>query len=169
MSGSPDKASLLRTLLAGLAGGLALNLMMLLTFRLIGFGWNGDGFLLNPAIQSRKLIAVWTRLEPLPLVVANPLPIVVGLVLFGVLHAFIYRSVAPAWKRGLWARGTRFSLLIFVMGFLFWEFFTPFNQFGEPVWLIGVELVFWGTIALAEGLVISAIIEHLPPWGGDRP
>jgi hypothetical protein len=168
MSGSPDKASLERTLLAGLAGGLVLNLMMLLTFRLMGFGWNGDGFLLNPAIQSRKLIAVWTKLEPLPLVVANPLPIVVGLVLFGVLHAFIYRSVAPAWKRGLRARGTRFSLLIFVMAFLFWEFFTLFNQFGEPVWLIGVELVFWGTIALAEGLAISAIIEHLPPWGGDR-
>jgi hypothetical protein len=141
--------------------------MMLLTFRLIGFGWDGDGFLLNPAIQSRKLIAIWTKLEPLPLVVSNPLPIVIGLVLFGVLHAFIYRSVAPAWKSGVRARGTRFSLFIFVMAFLFWEFFTPFNQFGEPAWLIGVELLFWATIALAEGFVISAIIECSKPFRGD--
>jgi hypothetical protein len=141
--------------------------MMLLTFRLIGFGWDGDGFLLNPAIQSGKLIAIWTKLEPLPLVVSNPLPIVIGLVLFGVLHAFIYRSVAPAWKSGVRARGTRFSLFIFVMAFLFWEFFTPFNQFGEPAWLIGVELLFWATIALAEGFVISAIIECSKPFRGD--
>jgi hypothetical protein len=120
------------------------------------------------AVFTRTLIAVWTKLEPLPLVVSNPLPIVIGLVLFGVLHAVIYRSVAPAWKRGVRARGTRFSLLIFVVAFLFWEFFTPFNQFGEPVWLIGVELLFWATVALAEGFVISAIIERSKPFRGDR-
>jgi hypothetical protein len=33
--------------LAGIAGGLAMNGAMLLTFRLIGFGWNGDGILLT--------------------------------------------------------------------------------------------------------------------------
>ncbi len=134
--------------------------MMLITFRLIGFGWDGDGFLLNPAIQGGKLIAVWTKLEPLPLVVTNPPAIVAGLVLFGVLHALIYRSIAPAWRKGARARGTWFSLLIFVMAFLFWEFFTPFNQFGEPVRLIAIELVFWATIALAGGLLISAIMER---------
>lgn len=61
-----------RILMAGLAGGLTLNVVMLLTFRLIGFGWNGGGFLLTATIQSRKLIAVWTQIEPLPLIVANP-------------------------------------------------------------------------------------------------
>jgi hypothetical protein len=160
MGARAEKAPLVRTLLAGLAGGLAVNLMMLLTFLLMGFGWHGDGFLLNPAIQSGKLIAVWTKLEPLPLVVTNPPPILMGLVLFGLLHSFIYRSITPAWKEGVWARGTRFSLLILVMAFLFWEFFTPFNQFGEPIRLIAVELVFWATIALAEGFVISAIMER---------
>jgi len=44
---------------------------MLLTFRLLGFGWNGGGILLSSPIQSQKLIAVWTQLEPLPLVVAE--------------------------------------------------------------------------------------------------
>jgi hypothetical protein len=41
---------------------------------LIGFGWNGGGILLDPSVQSPKLIAVWTKLEPLPLVVNAPAP-----------------------------------------------------------------------------------------------
>ena len=160
MNTNEKKPSIVRMLLAGIAGGITLNIVMLLTFRLIGFGWNGDGFLLDPAIQSEKLIAVWTKMEPLPLVVVNPTPIILGLLLFGILHAAIYRSVAPAWGKGIWARGIKFSLLIFMLSFLFWEFFTPFNQFGEPISLIGIELVFWATIAFAEGLIISAIMER---------
>jgi hypothetical protein len=41
------------------------------------------------------------------------------------------------------------------MTFLFWEFFTPFNQLGEPLPLIAIELVFWATIALAEAFAIA--------------
>lgn len=156
-------AQISRTILAGLAGGLTLNLAMLLTFRLIGFGWQGKGILLDPAFQSRKLIEVWTRLEPLPLVVANPAPIVVGLMLFGLGHAFLYRWLAPHWPPGITARAGRIALLIFFLSFLFWEFFTPFNQFGEPWLLVGLELVFWAVIALAEGLVLAAAMEFRNP------
>jgi hypothetical protein len=46
------------------------------------------------------------------------------------------------------------------MAFLFWEFFTPFNQFGEPVGLILIELCFWAVIALADGFAISVIMER---------
>jgi hypothetical protein len=46
------------------------------------------------------------------------------------------------------------------MSFLFWEFFTPFNQFGEPLSLLALELSFWAVIAVAEGLVIAGIIER---------
>lgn len=77
------KNALAKTLLAGLAGGLTLNCVMVLTFRFIGFGWHGGGILLNPSFQSRKLIAVWTQMEPLPLVVSHPMQIFLGLVLFG--------------------------------------------------------------------------------------
>lgn len=158
------KASLGRTLLAGVAGGLALNVAMLLTFRLLGFGWNGGGPLLDPGRQSPKLIAVWTELEPLPLVVANPAPIAVGLVLFGIVHAFIYRWLSPIWPEGITARGWRMALLLFAMAFLFWEFFTPFNQFGEPIPLIGLELMFWAVIALADGFAMAAVFE----WRADK-
>lgn len=150
-----------RTLGAGLAGGVALNLGMLLTFRLIGFGWHGGGILLDASIQSPKLIAVWTDLEPLPLIVANPAPIVVGLVLFGVGHAFVYRWLSPAWPPGIGARALRLGGLIFFMAFLFWEFFTPFNQFGEPLALIGLELLFWAVVALGESSIIVLACETL--------
>jgi hypothetical protein len=149
-----------RTIIAGLAGGLAMNLTMLLTFRLLGFGWNGDGILIESASQSQKLIAVWTTIEPIPLVVDSPAPIIIGIVLFGIIHAFLFRWISPAWPKGVVKRGLRFAGLVFVMTFLFWEFFTPFNLFGEPIQLIAIELVFWACIALVDGLVISAIIEE---------
>lgn len=151
-----------RTLLAGLAGGLALNLSMLLTFRLIGFGWNGGGILLDPSIQSHKLVAVWTQIEPIPLVVSRPAPIVIGLILFGIGHAFVYRWLAPAWPPGIMARGWRMAALIFFLSFLFWEFFTPFNQLGEPLLLIVLELIFWAAVAIADALSIAAVFE----WKG---
>lgn len=151
---------MLRTLLAGIAGGMAMNLVMLLTFRAIGFGWNGDGILLTSPMQSPKLVAVWTTLEPLPLVAAHPAPIIGGLVLFGIGHAFIYRWLSVAWPPGILPRALRFAGLLFFMTFLFWEFFTPFNQFGEPLPLVALELAFWAAIAIAEAFVIAGIVER---------
>jgi len=157
------KPSTSRTVFAGICGGFAMNLAMLLTFRSAGFGWRGRGILLDPDVQSRKLIAVWTEIEPLPLVVNHPAPIIAGVVLFGIIHAFVYRRISPAWPEGIIGRGVRMGMLIFVLVFCFWEFFTPFNQFGEPLPLIGLELLFWATIALADGFVIAFIIEKALP------
>jgi hypothetical protein len=132
---------------------------MLLTFRLLGFGWEGGGVLLNPALQSPKLIAVWTQLEPLPLVVAQPAPIIIGLFCFALGHAYIYRWLSPGWPEGIAARGLRLGGLVFFLSFLFWEFFTPYNQFGEPALLMGLQLLFWAVIAAGEGLTIAAVLE----------
>jgi hypothetical protein len=154
------KASVPRTLLAGLSGGIMLNIVMLLTFRLLGFGWNGRGILIGHPTQSQKLIAIWTELEPIPLVVSKPAPIIIGLILFGIGHSFIYRWLAPAWPQGIMARTVRLGMLVFFLSFLFWEFFTPFNLFGEPLPLIGLELVFWATIAFAEAFVIASVFER---------
>ena len=147
-----------KTILAGIAGGLAMNLTMLVTFRLLGFGWNGNGILIKSSGQSQKLIAVWTELEPIPLVVDSPTPIFIGMVLFTVIHAYLFRWLSFVWSGGTIHQGLQFAGLIFVMTFLFWEFFTPFNLFGEPLHLIALELVFWACIALADGLAISAIV-----------
>jgi len=135
-----------------------MNLVMLLTFRLLGFGWNGNGILIESSSQSQKLIAVWTELEPIPLVVDNPAPIITGIILFGVLHAYLFKWLSPVFPNGVFKAGIRFGGLVFVMTFLFWEFFTPFNLFGEPLHLIALELIFWLCIAFADGFAISAII-----------
>jgi hypothetical protein len=118
------KPSAPRTLLAGIAGGLAMNITMLLTFRFIGCGASGNGISLNPAIQSRKLIDVWTKIEPLPPVVARPLPIIIGIIIFGIIHAFIYKSISKAWPAGVMKRGIRMAgdgipFHIFVLGVLY--------------------------------------------------
>ena len=148
-----------KTILAGIAGGMTFNLAMLFTFRAIGFGWDGQGFLITSSMQSPKLIAVWTTLEPLPMIISNPEPIIGGIVLFGIGHAFVYRWLSAAWPAGIVPRALRFAGLQFFMTFMFWEFFTPFNQFGEPLALVALELGFWAIIALAEAFVIAAILE----------
>lgn len=122
-----------------------MNTAMLLTFRMIGFGWNGDGILLTTPTQSQKLIAVWTQLEPLPLIVADPLPIVAGLMLFGIGHAIVYKWLAMGWPSGVAPRALRLAGLLFLLTFLFWKCFTPFNQFGEPPANGGVGTCLLGT------------------------
>lgn len=149
----------MRAFIAGLAGGVTINLVMLLTFRAIGFGWNGGGILLTSPMQSKKLIAVWTQLEPLPLVVSHPVPIIVGLFFFSIGYAFIYKWLSIAWPQGVVPRALRLGGLLFFMTFLFWEFFTPFNQFGEPLPLVCLELFFWALIAMAAAFAIVFVIE----------
>jgi hypothetical protein len=153
------KSSLRKLFVAGLAAGVTLNLVTLLTFRLLGIGWNGGGILLDPTIQSGKLIAVWTQIEPLPLIIANPAPIILGLIVFGIGHAFIYQWLAIAWPPGIKARALRMAFLLFFLSFLFWEFFTPYNLFGEPILLIGLEMIFWATIAICEAFAIAIVFE----------
>lgn len=152
------KAPVTSTVIAGLLGGLAMNAAMLLTFRLIGFGAQGDGILLSSPSQSEKLVAVWTRLEPLPLVVEKPLVIVGGLMLFAMMRVFAYREVAAALPPGWWPRCWRYALVVWACVFAFWEFFTPFNQLGEPLPLIALELAFWAVIALAEAAIVVKCI-----------
>jgi len=48
---------------------------------------------------------------------------------------------APFWPEGIKARAWRMAALVFFSLILFWEFFTPFNQFGEPLPLIGLEMI----------------------------
>jgi hypothetical protein len=158
----PPLEHLPRTLLAGALGGLAMTAAMLLTFGAIGFGPNLQGPLLDPGHQSPKLIAVWRELEPLPLILTNPAPMVTGFLILGVAHALVYRSVAAAWPPGPFRRGLRMAALLFILSYVFFEFFTPFNLFGEPLPLIALQLGLWSVVALAEGLVLAALMEWRP-------
>jgi hypothetical protein len=64
------KPSIPRTLLAGLAGGVAFVLGTVVTFaQLAGSRRGQQGLLFDPDTQSEKVIAVWKQLEPLPRVI----------------------------------------------------------------------------------------------------
>lgn len=143
-----------------------MNLTMFLTFRLLGLGLHGGGILLDPALQSPKLIAVWAELRPIPRVVTHPFLMGIAVLLIAWGHAAIYRWVSPTWPHGVAERAFRFAIVVFFLSFFFFEFFTAFNQFGEPLNLLALELVFWAIVAAADAWAIAAIVEWTPRSDG---
>jgi hypothetical protein len=149
-----------RTLVAGLAGGLAFLVGTFLTFALLGGSRKGEtGVLFDPDTQHPKVIAAWKQIEPLPRVIDQPAVILAGMVLFGVVFAFVYRSVSPAWPIGTTARATRLAAIIWVAA-VFSEFMGPFNVLHQPLYLSIVAWAFWAVPALAEGFAIAAVLER---------
>jgi hypothetical protein len=106
-----------------------------------------------------KLIAVWTTIAPLPLIVTYPLAMVLGVVGLGVGHAFVYRWLAPAWPPGILRRALRMAALLYLLSSVCFEFFAPFNLLREPVPLVAVELAGWALVAAAEGVALPWLIE----------
>jgi hypothetical protein len=145
-----------RTLLAGLAGGVVFSLTIALLF-----GQLGSFILLDPAVQSPKLIAVWTQIEPSPVLHTQPLIMMAGLVLLAIGRAFLYRWIGAAWPGGIPSRAWRLAIVVWLSP-LFFEFWAPFNLFGEPLPLLALELVFWGIAALAEAFTTVTVIELAP-------
>jgi hypothetical protein len=155
LAGRPGLA---RTALAGVAAGVVFNVAGFLTFALIGSGLHNNGPLLDPARQSRKMIAVWTEIEPLPLFQAKPQVILLVNLLFGVVYALVFRSIAPAWPNRARARTWRLALTIWALSCLVFELLGPFNLLGEPLDLVALELVFWAVMALAAAATIVPIL-----------
>lgn len=61
--------------------------------------------------------------------------------------------------RALW-RALRMAGLLFFLLFLFWEFFSPLNQYTERLLLLALELLFWALIVVASTFAIAGIMEH---------
>jgi hypothetical protein len=151
---------LVRTAVAGLAGGLAFVLGVFLTFAQLGGSGRGEtGLLFDPATQSPKVIAVWKELAPLPRTLETPAVIAGGLVLFGLAYALVYRSVAPSWPRGVASRGWRLALIVWVAT-VFAEFMGPFNVLHQPLNLSVLAWGFWAVPALAEGFAIAYVLDR---------
>ena len=151
------KATLGRTVIAGTIAGIVFNVVGFLTFVLIGSGLDRNGPLLDPGLQSPKMIAVWTTIEPLPLFQTRPATMLLLYVLFGVTYAILFRSVAPAWPPGFVQRTGRLTLIIWALSCLFFELFGPFNLLGEPLGLVALELAFWAVMAVAAAAVIVTV------------
>lgn len=114
--------------------------------------------------QSQKLINVWTAWEPLPRLAQMPSwPMIAGFFAFTFLHVLIYQRLAPALPGRTWrGKGVSLALGIWVFQYGYFEFFTPFNQYREPLHLIAYELLLQGIMALVEGLVVARLIGVRP-------
>jgi hypothetical protein len=164
-----------RTLVAGLAGGLAFVVGTFLTFALLGGSREGEtGVLFDPDTQHPKVIAAWKEIEPLPRVIDQPVVILAGMVIFGVVCAFAYRSVSPAWPARTAGRAARLAVGIWIAA-VFSEFMGPFNVLHQPLALSIVAWVFWAVPAVAAAFVIANLLDRpsrhtvLPATAGPRP
>ena len=164
----PAATTLSRTLTAGMLAGVTFNAVGFATFVLLGSGVDHAGPLLDPDLQSAKMIAVWTSIEPLPLFQTQPGTILALYLLFGIGYAMLYRSVGHAWPSGFWRRTPRLALTIWWLSCIFFEFLGPFNLLGEPLSLVALELTFWAAMATAAAAVVVAVLTPHSPHPGRR-
>lgn len=109
--------------------------------------------------QSQKLINVWTVWEPLPRLMEQPsVPMIAGFFVFTFFHVLAYRRLAPVLPgRGWLGKGLALALGIWIFQYGYFEFFTPFNQYREPLSLIAYELGLQGIMAAIEGVAIARL------------
>ena len=141
-----------RAALGGIVGGVISELIAsVLFFELL------DDIIYNPKFQSPKLIAVWQELEPLPLATTNPIIFLISLLpivaIHGLVFAYIFESLPPSTLR----RGSTYGFLLWLLMAVFFEFFTPFNLLGEPIWIVSLELSAWFIVTQVEGIIISIV------------
>lgn len=110
--------------------------------------------------QSQKLINVWRVWEPLPRLTQQPsFPMIAGFFVFTLLHVLVYRRLSPLLPGQGWVgKGLSLALGIWVFQYGYFEFFTPFNQYREPLHLIAYELLLQLLMALVEGLAIARLL-----------
>lgn len=117
----------------------------------------GRGVLFANEQQSAKVIAVLFEMEPLPVMFTNG-PLYMSIVaLIGAVHGLVFLGVEPTLPRGVIGRGLGFAAILWALMALYFEFHTPFNMFGEPPFLVGVELAFWAIVLAVEGLALSLV------------
>jgi hypothetical protein len=117
----------------------------------------GPFTIFNEAIQSPKVQAVWDELEPLPLMISNPVAFALVLALLGVVHGLVFALIVGGLPGRRLKRGLLYGLIIWLMSHLFFELNGPYGLLGEPMPLVGVELIVSLIGALLEGIVISAV------------
>jgi hypothetical protein len=151
-----------RTLLAGVAGGVAFLLGTFLTFVQLGGSRKGTtGLLFDPNTQHPKVIAAWKEIEPLPRIVEQPLLIVAGMMVFAIAFAYLYRWIAATWPGGPTSKSLRLALIIWI-GLVFSDFIGPFNVLHQPIYLSALAWAFWAAPALLEAAAIVTVLD--PRW-----
>lgn len=153
------KHSVGRIALAGVLGGIVFSMLTMPTFGILGTGGgHGSGLLFNRETQSAKLLAVWTQIKPLPLMMRAPVAVFAGFTVFIIGYCFLFETSRRAWPAGYWNHASRLALLIWFFSCTFFEFFGSLNLLAEPLHLIGIELAFWAICSLGASAVIVGML-----------
>ncbi|HUP48414.1 MAG TPA: hypothetical protein VNA04_06460 [Thermoanaerobaculia bacterium] len=147
---------ILRGFIAGLAGGLAWLAGIALFFG------PAQRILTNPALQSAKMLAVFTS-EPAPRSAGAPWLLAAGLLVIGVLWGWVYVWVSGPWPGAWWRRGLRFGVVSWVLMVPWFEFYLPWNVLWEPAPLVTLEMMCWAGVLTGVGLTIAGVDAALRP------
>lgn len=83
---------------------------------------------------------------------------IAGFFAFTLLHVMAYWRLAPLSPGAGWVgKGMSLALGFWVFQYGYFEFFTPFNQYWEPLHLIAYQLLLQLAMALVEGLAIARL------------
>ena len=84
---------------------------------------------------------------------------IAGFFAFTLLHMLAYHRLAPLLPGSGWVgKGMSLALGIWVFQYGYFEFFTPFNQYREPLHLIAYQLLLQLGMAVVEGLAIARLV-----------
>jgi len=133
-----------KIIIAGLLGGFLGNGVLGALFSLPAI----TSILYNPSLQSKLFIEI-TPLRNIPVSVG-------GLVVLSVIHSWLFSVFSPSIPGGSWIRkGIFWGLTIWLMFWVFQEWFIYHTLLAEPIVLNLLELVILLAGSLVEGLVIA--------------
>jgi hypothetical protein len=140
----------LRGIIAGLAGGIAWFVGILLFFG------PAQVILSNPDFQSTKMLNAFTT-DPLPRTADSPWLLLAGLLVIGMLWGSVYVRLSVPWFGSWWKRGLRFSVIGWTLMVPWFAFYLPWNVLREPASLVVLELACWAGVMLVVGLTIAGV------------
>ncbi|MFN2375953.1 MAG: hypothetical protein ABR538_05420 [Candidatus Binatia bacterium] len=134
---------------AGIAGGLAGN-------GILGLLFSSDpvrSVLYNENLQSKLFISL-TPERDLPYSVG-------GLIVLSAAHGLLFEMLHPALPGRSWfLKGVAWGGIIWLMYWVFQEWFIYHTLLGEPLLLAAFELLILLTGSLVEGIAIAALLRE---------
>ena len=141
---------MIRFLVAGLIAGIVMNVAVLATFG------PAQAILTDPALQSAKFLAAFTE-DPLPRAAAFPALFQLGFLALGFVHALAFLILKGGLGSNWLTAGLKYGFAAWLIAYLWFEYYLPWNVMLEPLPLVALELACWLAVMLANGLALAFV------------
>lgn len=109
--------------------------------------------------QSTKLVEVWEQIEPIPTLISLSPALIISPIVYCIFFTLFFPALPG--KTGV-KKGLFFGVMLWSLIALFFELFTPFGLFGEPLHLLLYELMLWFIGLTTVGTVMGMIYGQRP-------